>query len=726
MAINGPNINIEQGGIGGGGTINVGGKISIDINNIIYFKDIIPSYKESDCIDQTNIERLKELLLSWGFLDVIVSDVSLWKIATQYSNGPRLEWKGNLYVQSVGLHYLKCKNKDKSSYQGCYDLYSSGYILLNTHASGYNNADWKWIYISELGFGIDAKSTYIWDDTNDILNKFSIPNQFVTAIGENELSKKEQFTSDIIDSYGDTVKYEYLNQIASYHTIPRYYIGNKAKSLKSISFDYNVKTSGTNGQFIFDDSIGYKGGSRKDAKYWSFYPQTYPIIVFNNMTDVDAHYVDINGSIGYYDKLNEHSFTYSNGKLKIDNTEVVVNDNDEVVFYIRKHGIWQAAQPDPAGKWSVTTDTVLELTSETNTATLTFEPIQIYKWEPNNTTFPFSCDINEISKFITNITPKDYTKQIIQSKNNVNISLPILSGSSYDNAHAKTLFTYKSLFVSLGDYDFKTNSDGSVSNVNKISDAEFKINTTIKNLQWVSTKDIIPHYYQLTQTANVEIEDYKVSLRPSQNIAEVNTTFYQTFQSLIGFFPKEMGYYGDMNNKTEDSGFLDPTIVSGTQVNGLQYYTSYYYNFIPPTTGNSSTGPSNTYYDSYRFKLYIGYKQRVQKDTFALAVVVWRNGKSAPSISTESVSELHEIYESSGIASGVTKTYSVQTNIIAKDLDTLSVDVSSYEGFSAPTATLNLSEKINGKWKITYSLTWNGGGAPYARVKTRITCKRYM
>ena len=34
MAINGPNISIEQGGIGGGGgTINIGGQISIDINN---------------------------------------------------------------------------------------------------------------------------------------------------------------------------------------------------------------------------------------------------------------------------------------------------------------------------------------------------------------------------------------------------------------------------------------------------------------------------------------------------------------------------------------------------------------------------------------------------------------------------------------------------------------------------------------------------------------------
>ena len=711
MAKGGPNIEIEQGGIDGGG-----------INNILYFKDIIPSYKESDCVEQTNIEKLKELLLSWGFLNVVVSDVSLWKIATQYSDGPRLEWKGNLYVQTIGLHYLKCKNKDKASYQVCYDLYSSGYILLNTHASGYNNTDWKWIYISELGFGINVKSTYLWDDKNDILNKFSIPNQFVAAIGENELSKKEQFTSDIVDSYGDTVKYEYLNQIASYHTIPRYYIGNKAKSLKSISFDYNVKTSKIDGQFIFDDSIGYKGGNRKGAKYWSFYPQTYPIVVFNNMTDVDAHYVDINGRIGYYDKLNEHSFTYSNRKLKIDNTEVTVNDNDEVVFYIRKHGIWQAAQPNPAGKWSVTTNTVLELTSETNTATLTFEPIQIYKWEPKNTTFSFSCDVDEISKFITNITPKDYTKQIIQSKTNVDISLPILSGSSYDNAYAKTLFTYQRLFVSIGDYDFKTNSNGAVYDVKNVSHAEFKINTTVKNLQWISTKDIIPYYRQLTQISNIEVEDYKVDLYSSQYIAEVNATFYQTFQSLTGFFPKKIGYYGDMNNKEEDSGFLDPTIVSGTQVNGLQYYNSYYYNFIPPTTGSTSTGRM----EKYRFKLYIGYKQWVDKDTFALAVVVWRNGKSAPSISTETISELHEIYESNGIQSGVTKTYSVQTNITAQDLDTLSVNVSSYEGFDSPTATLNSSEKINGKWKVTYSLTWNGGGAPSARVETRITCTRYM
>ena len=32
--------------------------------DIIYFKDTTPSYKDSDCVGQTNTERLRELLLS--------------------------------------------------------------------------------------------------------------------------------------------------------------------------------------------------------------------------------------------------------------------------------------------------------------------------------------------------------------------------------------------------------------------------------------------------------------------------------------------------------------------------------------------------------------------------------------------------------------------------------------------------------------------------------------
>ena len=258
MAINGPNISIEQGGIGGGSTINLGEKISIDINNILYFKDIIPSYKESDCVDQTNTERLKELLLSWGFSNVIVSEVVLWKIATQYSDGPRLEWKGNLYVQSVGLHYLKCKNKDKSSYQGCYDLYSSGYVLLNTHAN--DNVGWKWIYISELGFAMDSKFGYQNED---------IPLPYA------KLSSSDMKYYTNKDLLWNVLNEEEYFERAYKFNIPNYFISNQM--LEGSSWHKN--TINNNG-FTFDKNVIYPYDSSKEAK--NFYFQEYVYLLFNN------------------------------------------------------------------------------------------------------------------------------------------------------------------------------------------------------------------------------------------------------------------------------------------------------------------------------------------------------------------------------------------------------------------------------------------------------------
>ena len=84
----------------GGVNFNPGEKIStnININNIIYFKDIIPSFLDSDRSGGSgfsNLNRLTALLHSWGFSDVDVSNVTEWKISgkNQYTSyGPRLEW----------------------------------------------------------------------------------------------------------------------------------------------------------------------------------------------------------------------------------------------------------------------------------------------------------------------------------------------------------------------------------------------------------------------------------------------------------------------------------------------------------------------------------------------------------------------------------------------------------------------------------------------------------
>lgn len=161
-----PDINIGNGGTSAGSS-----------SNIIYFKDTIPAYDSSYTIEQTDKTKLKELLLSWGFSDVNIDGVTAWKIS-EYDNGPRLEWKGNLFVKDIGLQYLKCKNKDKSSYQECDDLDSNGYILLNTDAT--SNGDWKWIYISELGFGMERNYSFLWQDKISPagLVKFDPPSSF--------------------------------------------------------------------------------------------------------------------------------------------------------------------------------------------------------------------------------------------------------------------------------------------------------------------------------------------------------------------------------------------------------------------------------------------------------------------------------------------------------------------------------------------------------------------
>lgn len=312
MAINGPSIDIEQDNTSGGNSFNPGEKIPVDINNIIYFKDTIPSYEESDCVDQTNIERLKELLLSWGFLDVVVSEVSLWKIATQYSSGPRLEWKGNLYAQTPGLQYLKCKNKDKSSYQGCYDLYSSNYILLNTHASGYANADWKWIHISELGFGMDVYHCY---KQNTL---------YLPYIKLKDVEKKYYVSTD---SNWEVVNKN--NYFASAYTfnIPNYFISDKMMEGSSWH-----KETITKDAFNFSKELKYPFDNSKNAK--NFYFQEYVYLLFNNFNSSFSKGSTVN--YPFYLNQTETSITirYKNLSKSIEK-----KPDDKIYLYIRQPGI---------------------------------------------------------------------------------------------------------------------------------------------------------------------------------------------------------------------------------------------------------------------------------------------------------------------------------------------------------------------------------------------------
>lgn len=525
-----------------------------------------------------------------------------------------LSWTGELTLtpRDSWCTYLKCKSGDGSAQyfyaqNGKFKLGSSGQIG-----------------VAEFGFGILCTDAYLWDDGKNILSNLCIPVEMAGRISENTYNQKESFSKDLIDSYGDTVQFKFLNQIASYHTMPCYYVGTDQNSFKGISFDYNVKNysdnSSDSGQFVFSNNISYKGGYKQDTKYWSFHPQAYPLVIFNNMVSVDAHYVDVTGSRGYYDKLNEHSFSYINGKLKIDNQEVTVADNDEVIFYIRRPGNWVASQITK--EWSVSTNTVLELSTGTNTATLTFNPIEVYKWTPKKIQFSFVCRIDDVSKFITNNTVGSYTKSIIQHKDTFTETFPELTGSGcvYDNSGG--LWMYDRLFASIGDYTFDTDSwDGSVSNVKKNSDASFTMSVEVKDLEWVAPGELSIIYSQENPSSQIEITNYFNTQHDSY--AHVEAKLLKTFQSINGFFPKQMGYYGNKDVRNEDSTLITK-YSAGITIDGVSY-RKWYYNWYNVIGTYDSPGYTST--TSNELKLYIGYEQWVQEDTFALAVVVWRNGK---------------------------------------------------------------------------------------------------
>lgn len=212
----------------------------------LFFKDIIPDFLNSDRSGGggfSDLNRLTTLLHSWGFSDVDVSNVTEWKISgkNQYTDqGPRLEWKGNLFVKASGLDLLKCKNKNKTSSQTCTDIQGNDYILLNTHASGYSGATWKWIHISEFGFAIRQDKCYLssGESTMNNIVEFMTEKRETPKI-ETNISKDNKVFPESIANY--------TWPIGSYY-VPNYLInnnningwGNTDSIVNTKNFDYRI------------------------------------------------------------------------------------------------------------------------------------------------------------------------------------------------------------------------------------------------------------------------------------------------------------------------------------------------------------------------------------------------------------------------------------------------------------------------------------------------------
>ena len=307
MPISGPNIDIEYDpSLGGGGGSSGSGNENINYNkDYVFFKDITPDFLDSDRSDNvgfSDLNRLTYLLHSWGFSDVNVSNITEWKISSynQYTNdGPRLEWKGNLFVRAPGLDLLKCKNKNKTSFQICTDIKEDNYILLNTHASGYSETTWKWIHISEFGFGILKNDTYLW-------NYKQAPFDLINP----DISSK--YTGDGNNSYNITsvgvIKKDYigkLNQVV----LTKFRIGENINNKEYIS-----------GYFQKDCEL-YPYKKENEFGYYSQLDSIYPKYKYFNLGELevigtnfynrkfDFPYVRLNGNDFVFQANNQISVT---------------------------------------------------------------------------------------------------------------------------------------------------------------------------------------------------------------------------------------------------------------------------------------------------------------------------------------------------------------------------------------------------------------------------------
>lgn len=456
---------------------------------------------------------------------------------------------------------------------------------------------------------MSVASSYLWQGKkwNELLNK--IPYQITDAIGDDKLNMREEILEDVEveETLTDKINWEWLNKIASYHTIPRYYLQNKRKNFKIISFDRNVKNNSNNednaGQYIFSDEIRYRGGNAKDAKYWSSYPQIYPIVLFNNTVSYDT---DENGVLKVYsfvynenNKLLSIEDYYSNQKKVIK-----LEDNDLVIFYERR-GIWtpQSSITEWPGEWkfpNLSEDKQWGLRKYENSGDLRAF-FSLSKWIPKESNVFFDADYNrwlegplKTESLIDN--ELDFFGKIINTKE-INFMLPNLEGySSPENNH----FNF-----SIGE--------------SEDNPAIFKMEVISSRFEWINDNGIRvdPGNCGVIKNGNSFMKNF-ISSSDGDNVT-LDVSFMQNFQSYVGCFPSQLSFFGDYDSKEKEPHLSDKYQRLIIKADDMLYYSRQWDKTLQMKVGYENSNPKDPFSSELT-------KPSVEK-TFALAIVVWRNGK---------------------------------------------------------------------------------------------------
>lgn len=513
-------------------------------------------------------------------------------------------------------------------------------IQLNPRVYPYVKIDGEYYYNDGLEWSSKTRAgnsgsmmpktkAYLWDDGRDILQGLDLPVEFVKSIDVDNLKERELLTSDIVDKHNCTVQYQYLNLYGRKHTIPRYFY-NTDENVKGFSFIHNIDHLSNNaksdGLYTFDEDLT---SIKKDTKYWSFYPCIYPIVVFN--------------STNSFNDTKSLNVKKTNTSLTIGTNTYALNEDDVVILYTRDSGTWTPASPPDTNNKEVesssqymmklfpfftapmtTDESIKEFDAYSNTGVLNCEPIKIWQLKDNvNFTLKLQ-DANATDSIgnnaqILNQPHPLYTK-IVQKLADQTFNLPSLKGVSDHSSVGN-------FYVNFGVYGKQSKTPKSHVNLS--------MSCTIKNLELVSYQnEDIPSWFSCVSNDNNSKTETKTNGDIRCNInslkdtgAPIDAYLYGDFSCVPGLFPKQMAYFGDAS--CEDYiGFINypnpwnQTFKGKTTASDMNFYSYAHYHselwlLVVPVIED--------YYFAINWK--IGYINKLNSDTFGLAVAIFRNGK---------------------------------------------------------------------------------------------------
>lgn len=321
-----------------------------------YYKDIKPKVQKRDqsATFFTDTDRLVQLLKSWGFHDVVVSNDTQWRISqtNEYSHGLVLVVNGLVQVGERALDRLTFKSKNRNN-KVEFETKQNDMFTISLGGGS------MMLPITEISFFGNPMLLYNKNENNWYSESYMVPFSITTVsekvddyTEENSTHKiySEDIDEDLTTDLGVEVQKELLTTSKVY-TMPNYKINEK--NISSMVFHDQIDSllldpeeDGYGKEYVLE--CGYQNG--KNARNWGFVPQVYPEVVLNWLNGIPSdlgmqkkHYAYSGGT---YAIVEIHNATLSLTNWDDETEEYALNPHDVVVIYEREAKVFPETVAD--------------------------------------------------------------------------------------------------------------------------------------------------------------------------------------------------------------------------------------------------------------------------------------------------------------------------------------------------------------------------------------------